>query len=212
MEMFNVFAEGYCPYVNGGNGVWSYVVLDKDCRVVSDCAICEESSSNEMDLRCVIEAIRVLPDNCNCVIYTSSQYAIRLLQGLYGVYDASLKHIALVKEYLGLLESKGIHPNFQWLRIDTGNYWNDYCYSLMSAKWESLHRKKIKRGSNLRIGASYIDFRAILGKLVDSITNYSSAKSRNLGVQSIKNYKKRYDDCFLDAVHALREFKDHKEL
>lgn len=78
--------------------------------------------NNQMELHAIIEAVRSLPDNSKCVIFTDSQYCITVLNHKKGKYAKNMEYI---EEFRYLAESKNIEYTFHWVKGHNGNKWNE---------------------------------------------------------------------------------------
>lgn len=133
---FGVFTDGSCTG-NPGPGGWGAVK-------VADGAIIDErhgheplTTNNQMELRALIEAYRMLDPGETAVIYSDSLYCVKTINIWAAGWEdkgwkttsGPVKNLDLVQELLALART---NPNatVSWIRGHDGSKWNEYADAL----------------------------------------------------------------------------------
>ena len=116
-------------------GGWAMVYVEDNKLILERRGIEEETTSNRMELKALIVAIKSVPKSKSVTIYTDSQYCVSTFnewllkwakQGWKLKEDGEIKNLNLVKQ-LYTLKLKYSNIKVQWIRSHAGNRWNEYC-------------------------------------------------------------------------------------
>lgn len=150
-------------------------------------------TNNQMELHAIIEAVRSLPDNSKCVIFTDSQYCITVLNQKKGKYAKNMEYI---EEFRYLVESKNIEYSFHWVKGHNGNKWNEYV-------------DKLANDAFVKMGGELIDYKAF--KSNDEYRAKETAKTAYLNacIEVAKDYiPVQHMDSFIeDLNNAFKKVK-----
>lgn len=131
---FEAWTDGSCnnlsPYGEGGA---AYVIL-KDGVPIHEAKhgyLC--TSNNRMELLAIISAVNWTPAKSSLTIYSDSQYAIKVLSGMWG----AKKNTDLIRLY-DTIASKLSFIRFVWVKGHAGHEWNEYVDELASSQTEKI--------------------------------------------------------------------------
>lgn len=122
-DYYRAYTDGSCgqkgkSYGAGGS---AYVVL-KDGELLHEASIGKEcTTSNRMEVLAIVSVVNWLPPHSKVVIYSDSEYAIRVLSGQW----KPKKNLDLVEMYNRIVQ-KHDKVEFSWVKGHNGNYWNEY--------------------------------------------------------------------------------------
>ncbi len=131
-----VFTDGSCDG-NPGPGGWGVVWVEDD-RIVREAHGADPATTNNrMELRALIEAYRMLPDDHEGPVYSDSQLCVKTINEWAKGWAARgwrrktgpIANLELVKELYALA---GAHPKvaLTWIRAHDGSRWNEYADAL----------------------------------------------------------------------------------
>ena len=134
-----VFTDGSSvpnPGPGGSGAVWV-----KDGEVVKHLhGQSEHTTNNRMELKALIEAFKMLPEDTTETIFTDSRLCVDTITKWAPNWKArgwkkksgEIKNLELVQELLALYEA---HPGskLEWIAAHSGNRWNEYADSLSTA-------------------------------------------------------------------------------
>ena len=134
-----VFTDG-SSVPNPGPGGWGLVwVADGKIREERH-GHDPETTNNRMELKALIEAYRLLPENAAVVVHTDSKLCADTLNLWAANWERRgwkrkgppIKNLELVKELWCLFQA---HPDcrLEWIRAHSGYLWNEYADSLATA-------------------------------------------------------------------------------
>ena len=134
-----VFTDG-SSVPNPGPGGWGLVwVADGKIREERH-GHDPEPTNNRMELKALIEAYRLLPENAAVVVHTDSKLCADTLNLWAANWERRgwkrkgppIKNLELVKELWCLFQA---HPDcrLEWIRAHSGYLWNEYADSLATA-------------------------------------------------------------------------------
>ncbi|MCP5040498.1 MAG: ribonuclease HI [bacterium] len=134
-----VFTDGSCD-PNPGPGGWGYVWVDNDEILHADNGFDPDTTNNRMELRALIEAYKMLPEDGEQVIYSDSKICVNTVNEWAEGWEkrgwkrksGPIKNLELVKQLYALSKT---HPGcrLQWIKAHDGSRWNEYVDALASA-------------------------------------------------------------------------------
>jgi len=134
-----IFTDGGCT-PNPGPGGWGAVWVRQgeilDQRHGKDA----ETTNNRMELRALIEALRIAPEDIEITVYSDSQLCVKTINEWAVGWErrgwkrkgGPIKNLELVQELYGLKKKRPL-VRLQWIAAHSGNRWNEYADSLASA-------------------------------------------------------------------------------
>lgn len=93
------------------------------------------TSNNKMELHAIIEAMKTLPNNSRCSIFTDSKYCIHVLD--HKTCDFS-KNMEYIQEFRDTIEDKNIKYQFNWVKGHNGAKWNEFVDKLANEAFEKM--------------------------------------------------------------------------
>ncbi len=134
-----VFTDGSAS-PNPGPGGWG-VVWVEDGRIVSEKHGHDpDTTNNRMELRALIEAFAMLPEDAAVTVYTDSRLCVNTITQWAPGWErrgwkkktGPIMNLALVQELLALYRA---HPacDLLWIAAHAGHRWNEYADSLATA-------------------------------------------------------------------------------
>jgi ribonuclease HI len=136
-----VFTDG-SSVPNPGPGGWGVVWVDDGEIVAESYGQDPHTTNNRMELKALIEAFRLLPEDSRAVVHTDSKLCVNTIESWAPKWESNgwtkktgdIKNLELVKELLALRRSRPACA-LQWIAAHSGNRWNEYADSLASA-WQ----------------------------------------------------------------------------
>lgn len=134
-----VFTDGACTG-NPGPGGWGAVFVRDGAVVARRHGHDPATTNNRMELKAVIEGLRLLSPGDEVTLYSDSQLVVNTLTKWAAGWkergwrrkEGEVKNLDLVQEaYALLLERPRVRV--QWLRAHDGTRWNEYADSLATA-------------------------------------------------------------------------------
>jgi ribonuclease HI len=134
-----VFTDGSCEN-NPGPGGWGLVWVEDDRIIAERRGVDASTTNNRMELRALIEAYRLLPEDAEITLYSDSQLCVLTVNEWAEGWErrgwrrkgGPIKNLELVKELYALaLRHPGVR--LQWIRAHDGSRWNEYADALASA-------------------------------------------------------------------------------
>lgn len=80
------------------------------------------TTNNKAELHAINMAIESLPNNCSCVIFSDSKYAIGVLSNTNRNYEKNSEYI---EHFRWLVESKSITFRFEWIKSHNNILFNE---------------------------------------------------------------------------------------
>lgn len=124
-NIFAVFTDGSAdnmrePHYGGA----AFVIVDSKTNGLIDkySEGFKHTSNNKMELHAIIQAMKTLPDNSRCCIFTDSKYCIYVLDHKACEFKKNMEYI---QEFRDTIEMKNIDYRFKWVKGHSGNKWND---------------------------------------------------------------------------------------
>ena len=136
---FGVFTDG-SSIPNPGPGGWGMVWVEDGVIVEERHGADDHTTNNRMELRALIEAFRVLPEDAAITVFTDSRLCVDTITTWAPAWEkkgwkkksGEIKNFELVQELLALYRK---HPDcaLEWIAAHSGNLWNEYADSLATA-------------------------------------------------------------------------------
>ena len=113
-----LFTDGSCLKNPNGPGGWAFILIsDEDEIHISDCD--ESTTNNKMELKAVIEGLKIIKEKEECKIYSDSMYVINCATGKW----KRKLNLKMWKEYDKVSNNKTI--SFEWVKGHSGNEYNE---------------------------------------------------------------------------------------
>ena len=135
-----VFSDGSCEG-NPGPGSWAFVWVENDRIVDQNSGIAASTTNNRMELRALIEAYRVLPEDHEITVYSDSNLCVRTMNEWVAGWKrrgwrrrrGPIANLELIRELDALVNA---HPRVSllWIKAHDGSRWNEYADALASAR------------------------------------------------------------------------------
>lgn len=123
-----VYTDGGCEYNPGGAGGIGAVIIDTETGEIQEISQGYMSTTNNrMEIRAALTALQMLPDNCNVMLYSDSQYLLNTISGVW----QKKKNRDLWKQLEKELKRVG-HVFCHWVRGHNGDPCNERCDELAS--------------------------------------------------------------------------------
>jgi ribonuclease HI len=133
-----VFTDGSCEG-NPGPGGWAAVWVEDDRIVDQRSGTDPATTNNRMELRGLIAALRMLPNDGEITVYSDSQLCVKTVNEWAPGWEkrgwrrkgGPIANLELVQELYGLARA---HPRvtLQWIRAHDGSRWNEYADAVAS--------------------------------------------------------------------------------
>ena len=128
-----IYTDGSC-LGNPGPGGWCCVLI-ASTKIRSLCGSSPHTTNNQMELRAIIEALKVLSKPSDVIIYTDSLYVKNAFDldwlkgwqknGWRNAQNAPVKNKELWKELLDVSRRHGLE--WKWVKGHSGDKWNEHC-------------------------------------------------------------------------------------
>lgn len=116
-----IYTDGSC-IGNPGPGGWAFCLIENGNEYMMS-GNEENTTNNRMELRAVIESLKLLSSN-SCEIFSDSELTIKCAQGIY----KRKKNISLWEEYKNV--AKNINIKWTWVKAHNGNKYNELVDSM----------------------------------------------------------------------------------
>lgn len=134
-----VFTDGACTG-NPGRGGWGAVYVRDGVVVAQRHGHDPATTNNRMELKAVIEGLRMLTPGDEVALYSDSQLVVNTLTKWAAGWEArgwqrkegEVKNLDLVQEAFALYRERP-KVRIQWIRAHDGTRWNEYADSLATA-------------------------------------------------------------------------------
>jgi ribonuclease HI len=134
-----IYTDGACD-PNPGPGGWAAIILEPGAEPKELSGAEPQTSNNQMELRAVIEALRVLPGPQQVTLYTDSQYLRQGITEWLPVWEqkgwkTTAKQPVKNQELWQALaaEVKRHQIEWEWVKGHAGNKWNERADALATA-------------------------------------------------------------------------------
>lgn len=124
-NIFVVFTDGSADNIRKPHyGGAAFIIIDphKDEIVERYSEGFKGVTNNQMELHAIVQAMKTLPDNCRCGIFTDSKYCIYVLDHKKCEFS---KNMDFIQEFRDTVEMKNIDYAFKWVKGHNGNKWNE---------------------------------------------------------------------------------------
>jgi tRNA-Thr(GGU) m(6)t(6)A37 methyltransferase TsaA len=144
-EEIVIYTDGAC-YKNPGPGGYAAVILDED-KEIEITGYEPETTNNRMELRAVIEALKVVRKNKKIILYSDANYVVQGInewitswkkRGWKTASNKPVKNLDLWKELDHLFEKKNVE--LKKVAAHSGNEYNE--------KVDSLAKEEIEKNLN----------------------------------------------------------------
>lgn len=138
-KTFVVFTDGGCDAISKIGA--SAIIIDPDIDGViyewSDAF--NDTTNNRMELIAFKEALENLPNDCEVIFMTDSQYCITVLDGNKSEYP---KNMDLISNIRTIRSEKNISCNYHHVKAHNGNKWNEIVDSACQKAIQQMKKKK----------------------------------------------------------------------
>jgi ribonuclease HI len=117
--MIKIYTDGSCLKNPNGPGGWAVVMIDIDNYEWYLSEGEDKTTNNRMELKAVIEGLKLINDDEECIIYSDSKLTINCAEGKWN----RKANLDLWKEYDIVSKKKKI--NYQWVKAHNGDYYNE---------------------------------------------------------------------------------------
>ena len=134
-----VFSDGSCEG-NPGPGGWAAVWVEDDRILREEHGAEPATTNNRMELKALIAAYRMLPEDAELSVYSDSQLCVKTINEWAAGWErrgwkrkgGAIANLELVRE---LWDLAGRHPRvtLQWIKAHDGSRWNEYADALASS-------------------------------------------------------------------------------
>lgn len=125
-DLYVVFTDGACDNIREPHyGGSAFIIIQPETGEILHkySKGLKNVTNNKAELFAIVEAMKALPDNCSCGIFTDSKYCIYVLDHTTCSFPKNMEYI---EEFRKVVEDKNISYQFQWVKAHTGkNKWND---------------------------------------------------------------------------------------
>jgi ribonuclease HI len=134
-----VFTDGSCEG-NPGPGGWGVVWVDDDQILHQLHGHDPQTTNNRMELRALIEALKMLPADAAVPVYSDSQLCVKTVNEWAAGWAARgwrrktgpIANLELVQELYALAQARP-KARLTWIRAHDGSRWNEYADALASS-------------------------------------------------------------------------------
>uniref|UniRef100_A0A6C0E1C4 ribonuclease H n=1 Tax=viral metagenome TaxID=1070528 RepID=A0A6C0E1C4_9ZZZZ len=116
--MIKIYTDGSC-LKNPGPGGWGVIMIDADGYEWHLSEGEGNTTNNRMELKAVIEGLKLINDKEECTVYSDSKLTINCAEGKWN----RKANLDLWKEYDIVSKRKKI--NYQWVKAHNGDYYNE---------------------------------------------------------------------------------------
>jgi len=127
-----VFTDGSCEG-NPGPGGWAAVWVEDDAIVREQSGGDPATTNNRMELRAMIEGLRMLPADARTTLYSDSNLCVQTANEWAAGWErrgwrrksGPIANLELVKELWRLVQERP-HVEIRWIKAHDGSRWNEY--------------------------------------------------------------------------------------
>lgn len=142
MKHIYLFCDG-SSLGNPGYGGWASILRYKDTQKII-CGSQENATNNQMELKAVVEALKILKEPCFVELLSDSSYVVKgineWLQNWVKKDFKNVKNIPLWKEYLHVSTSHKVKAS--WVKGHSGHEQNEQCDTIARQEAQKLKEKK----------------------------------------------------------------------
>jgi ribonuclease HI len=124
---------------NPGAGGYCGILKYKDAqRIISGGE--ENTTNNRMELKAVIESLKVLKEPCKVNLYSDSKYVVDAIGGwIFGWIKKNFKGVKNPDLWQEFLEVSKIHKvEANWIKAHNGHFENEQCDSIAKSEAEKF--------------------------------------------------------------------------
>ena len=133
-----VFTDGSCDG-NPGPGGWGFVHVEDDRIIDERHGFDDATTNNRMELKALIEGLRMLPEDADVTVYSDSQLCVKTINEWAPGWEARgwrrksgpIANLELVKTLYDLAGARR-SVRLVWIRAHDGSRWNEYADALAS--------------------------------------------------------------------------------
>ena len=139
MSDYVIYTDGGCCNTSVyGEGGAAYVILCDGEIIAKNSKGFVKTSNNRMELLAILSAVNALPDKSNALIHSDSQYAIKVLCGVW----KAKANTELVEKFNQIVKSKNMGKiAFKWVRGHNGDFYNEMVDSMCTEEIEKIVAK-----------------------------------------------------------------------
>ncbi len=134
-----VFTDGSAS-PNPGPGGWGAVYVVDDAVVSEASGADPDTTNNRMELRALIEGIRLVPEGTSATVWSDSNLSVRTVNEWAAGWQrrgwkrktGPVENLDLVKELFELAQSRP-EITIRWIKAHVGHRWNEYADGLANA-------------------------------------------------------------------------------
>ena len=121
MSDYVIYTDGGCCNTSVyGEGGSAYVILHENKIFAQKSKGFIKTTNNVMELLAIASAVNALPDGSRALVHSDSQYAIKVLSGIWKA-KTNHKQISL---FQNIVKSKGLDISFKWVKGHNGDIYN----------------------------------------------------------------------------------------
>jgi ribonuclease HI len=117
--VYTIYTDGSCLRNPNGPGGWAVVIVEENGYEYYFADGDPSTTNNRMELTAVIEAVSLLKQGQECLIYSDSQLTINCATGKW----KRKANLDLWAEYEKFSKNKKI--KFEWVKANNGNHYNE---------------------------------------------------------------------------------------
>ena len=117
--VYTIYTDGSCLRNPNGPGGWAVVIVEENGYEYYFADGDPSTTNNRMELTAVIEAVSLLKQGQECLIYSDSQLTINCATGKW----KRKANLDLWEEYEEFSKNKKI--KFEWVKAHNGNHYNE---------------------------------------------------------------------------------------
>jgi len=114
-----IYTDGSCLLNPNGPGAWAYIINEKDGFLLIDSGGEISTTNNRMELKAVIEVLKVIDNEIEYKIFSDSQLTINCAIGKW----KRKANLDLWSEYDKYIKYKKVI--FEWVKAHNGNKYNE---------------------------------------------------------------------------------------
>ena len=119
MMVVDIYTDGSCLSNPNGPGAWAYIITEKDGFLFVDSGGEISTTNNRMELKAVIEVLKVIDTEIEYKIFSDSQLTINCAIGKW----KRKANLDLWSEYDKYIKDKKVV--FEWVKAHNGNKYNE---------------------------------------------------------------------------------------
>jgi ribonuclease HI len=135
-----VFTDGACEG-NPGPGGWSAVWVEDDRIVEQRSGRDPATTNNRMELRAMIEGLRMLPADAELTLYSDSNLCVQTANEWAAAWEkrgwkrktGAIANLEQVKELYALAKQRP-RVQIRWIKAHDGSRWNEYADALAAGE------------------------------------------------------------------------------